>query len=82
MFERLPFRSQREALKEGGTLIAQRQVGDYTITLYTLDHVFVEVWTGKEAEVVSTFKKSAGAIAVLEPYLDEVDIQHLMSFLH
>ncbi len=81
MFERLPYRSQREALKKEGTLIARRQVNGYTILLYTLGHTFVEVWTGAEAEVVSTFKQTASAMAVLEPYADEVDIRQLISTL-
>lgn len=82
MFERLPYRSQREALKKDGTLIASRQVNGYTIFLYTLGHTFVEVWTGTEAEVVSTFKKSAAALAVLEPYAEEVDIRQLINTLY
>ncbi|EJF08141.1 MULTISPECIES: hypothetical protein [Pontibacter] len=81
MFERLPYRSQREALKKEGTLIARRQVNGYTILLYTLGHTFVEVWTGAEAEVVSTFKQTASAMAVLEPYADEIDIRQLISTL-
>lgn len=73
MFERLPYRSQREALKKEGTLIAQRQVNGYTILLYTIGHTFVEVWTGTEAEVVTTFKKSANVMAVLEPYIADME---------
>ncbi|SIT76847.1 hypothetical protein [Pontibacter indicus] len=73
MFERLPYRSQREALKKEGTLIAQRQVNGYTIRLYTIGHTFVEVWTGTEAEVVTTFKKSANVMAVLEPYIADME---------
>ena len=73
MFERLPYRSQREALKKEGTLIAQRQVNGYTILLYTIGHTFVEVWTGTEAEVVTTFKKTANVMAVLEPYIADME---------
>ena len=82
MFEKLPYRSQREALKKEGTLIARRQVNGYTILLYILEHTFVEVWTGTEAEVVSTFKKTADALAVLEPYANEVDIRQLIETLN
>lgn len=82
MFERLPYRSQREALKKEGTLIARRQVNGYTILLYVIGHTFVEVWTGTEAEVVSTFKKTADALAVLEPYANEVDIRQLIDTLY
>lgn len=82
MFERLPYWSQREALKKEGTLIARRHVKGYTILLYTLGHTFVEVWTGTEAEVVCNFKKTSDAMTVLEPYADEVDIQQLLNTLH
>ncbi|PKV62428.1 hypothetical protein [Pontibacter ramchanderi] len=82
MFERLPYRSQREALKKDGTLIARRQVNGYTILLYTWGHTFVEVWTGSEAEVVSTFRQTADALAVLEPYANEVDIRQLIETLN
>lgn len=74
MFERLPFRSQQEALHRGGTLIAQRTFNGCTVTLYTLGNTFVEVWISKEVEVVSTFKKTAHALAVLEAYVDNIDV--------
>ncbi len=82
MFERLPYRSQRETLKREGTLVASRMVNGYTISLYTLGHTFVEVWSGTEVEVVSTFKHSANAMAVLEPYTQQVDIDHLLRMLY
>lgn len=81
MFERLPFRSQREALKREGTLLASRRVNGYTISLYILGHTFVEVWSGAEAEVVSTFKHPTNAMAVLEPYTQQVDMEHLLRLL-
>jgi hypothetical protein len=78
MFERLPFRSQQEALHKGGTLIAQRKYNGHTVTLYTLGSIFVEVWRSSEAEVVSTFKRTADAMAVLEPYLDTIDVTGML----
>lgn len=73
MFEKLPFRSQQEALHKGGTLIAQRTFNGYTVSLYTLGNTFVERWAGKGMEVISTFKVPSNAMAVLEPYIDEME---------
>jgi hypothetical protein len=78
MFERLPLRSQAETLAKEGTILAQRQFKSWTVTLYTLNHVFVEVWTGQEAQVISTFRKSANALAVLEPYVEGLDVQRML----
>lgn len=80
MFERLPFRSQTEALAKDGTLIAQRRFKEWTVTLYTLNHTFVELWAGKEAVVISTFKKTANAADVLEPYVAHIDVKGMMEF--
>ncbi len=78
MFERLPLRSQAETLAKEGTLLGQRQFNSWTVTLYTLHNAFVEVWTGEEAQVISTFKKSANAMAVLEPYVEGLDVQGML----
>lgn len=78
MFERLPLRSQAETLAKEGTILAQRRFNHWTVTLYTLNNTFVELWTGEEAQVISTFKKSANAMAVLEPYLGEVDVREVL----
>jgi hypothetical protein len=77
-FERLPLRSQTETLARDGIVLAQRKHNDWVVTLYTLHNVFVERWTGKEAEVISTFKRSANAVAVLEPYIAEIDVQDFL----
>ncbi|WP_299754741.1 hypothetical protein [uncultured Pontibacter sp.] len=78
MFERLPLRSQAETLAKEGTLLAQRKFNSWTVKLYTLNNTFVELWTGEEAQVISTFKTSASAVAVLEPYLGEVDVREVL----
>lgn len=78
MFERLPLRSQAETLAKDGIILAQRRYNNWTVTLYTLNNAFVELWTGEEAQVISTFKKSANAMAVLEPYLGEVDVREVL----
>ncbi|MCX2740343.1 hypothetical protein [Pontibacter anaerobius] len=78
MFERLPLRSQAETLAKEGTILAQRQFNSWTVTLYTLNNKFVEVWTGEEAQVISTFKSLANPMTVLEPYLDGVNVEEVL----
>ena len=78
MFDRLPFRSQEEALAKGGTILAQRKHNGWTVTLYTLNNSFVELWAGETVQVYSTFKKSANVVAILEPYADEVDVRDVL----
>lgn len=78
MFERLPLRNQAEALAQDGTVVAKRTFNQWTVTLYSLNNFFVEVWAGDEAQVISTFKKSAKPVAVLEPYLDDIDVGEVL----
>lgn len=79
MFERLPFRSQAESLAKDGTILAQRNYNNWTVTLYTLQNSFVELWQGEHAQVISTFKASANAVAILDPYIDSIDVQDIVS---
>ena len=72
MFERLPFRSQEEAIAREGTLLAQRLHNGYTVSLYALKDSFVELWSGEELQVYSSFKKTANASAILEPYACDI----------
>ncbi len=78
MFERLPLRSQSEALAKDGTILAQRTYNNWTVTLYALGNGFVERWSGKEVEVFSSFKKSADAVAILDPYIDVIDVGEVL----
>ncbi len=78
MFERLPFRSQTESLEKDGTMLGQRTYNGWQVTLYSLNGLFVELWAGKEAQVISTFKKSASAVAVLDPYIEDIDLGSAM----
>lgn len=80
MFERLPFRSQTESLAKDGIILAQRNYNNWTVTLYTLHNSFVELWTGEQAQDISTFKASADMAAILEPYVDADDVQGFMEF--
>lgn len=80
LFERLPFRSQTESLAKEGIVLAQRKHNSWTVTLYSLDNAFVELWSGEKAQVISTFKKTASAVAILEPYINELHIEDSLDF--
>ncbi|TXK46472.1 hypothetical protein FVR03_10745 [Pontibacter qinzhouensis] len=79
MFERLPLRSQTESLAKDGIVLGRRQYKEWQVTLYSLNGVFVELWAGKAAQVISTFKKSANAVAVVDPYIEQVDFQDFLT---
>ncbi|MEJ8756996.1 hypothetical protein WG947_08320 [Pontibacter sp. H259] len=76
-FERLPFRSQTEAIAKHGTILAQRQHNKWQVTLYEYHNTFVELWSGEQVQVYSTFKSNANKVTIFEPYLDGVNVQHL-----
>ncbi|MER2996811.1 hypothetical protein [Pontibacter populi] len=77
MFERLPFRKQAEIIAKNGTLVAQRNYKQWMVTLYKVNNSFVELWSGDNMQVYSTFKQSANTVAIFDPYLDEVDFTDL-----
>ncbi|WP_235925609.1 hypothetical protein [Pontibacter burrus] len=77
MFERLPFRSQTEAIAKYGNILARRQHNKWQVTLYELHNTFVELWSGEQVQVYSTFKNSANKVAIFEPYLDAVNVSGL-----
>jgi hypothetical protein len=80
LFEKLPERSQIERLAKDGVIIAQRIYNGWTVTLYSLHGLFVEQWVGNSMQVFSTFKKSAKATSVLEPYLDDINLQEFIKY--
>ncbi|TPE46339.1 hypothetical protein [Pontibacter mangrovi] len=78
MFERLPFRSQAELIAKDGVVLAQRKYNGWTVTLYTLNGSFVELWAGEQVQMFGTFKRTANTLAILEPYADGVDLQEVL----
>ena len=81
LFHRLPVWSQVEVLTRKGNLLSQRYHKDYTISLYHLDYYFVEVWSRGGLRISTSFREDAKAIAILEPYLDNPEIQKLLEKL-
>ena len=80
MFQRLPSWSQVEVLSRTGTPLAQRQHLDWTITLYTFQHRFVDVWRRAGLEVVTSFQPRANTLAILEPYTDQMEVEDWLDF--
>jgi hypothetical protein len=77
VFERLPSWSQVAVLKATGTRLGQRQHQDWTITLYIWQHRFVEVWSRADLEVVTSFHHNARPLAILDPYMQQIDLAGL-----
>ncbi|GAB3816418.1 hypothetical protein [Pontibacter rugosus] len=80
MFQKLPLWHQEEVLVKHGTLLAQRTHKGWTVTLYALGNSFVERWTGKGAEVMASFAKTANVLEILEPYTDAINIQDYLEY--
>jgi hypothetical protein len=76
-FQRLPSWSQVAALKKTGTRLGQRQHQDWTITLYTWQGRFVEVWARPGLEVVTSFRPEAHPLAILDPFTHQIDVAAL-----
>ncbi|MCC9167297.1 hypothetical protein [Pontibacter harenae] len=79
MFQKLPIRSQVETLSKNGIILAQRRHKQWLITLYSLGNAYVELWAGKEVEVIGMFHSSAKPMEVLEPYIDKIDVDDLIN---
>jgi len=75
LFQGLPAWSQTEVLINKGTIVAQRQHQGWSITLYSLHNFFVERWVKNTIDITGTFHQSANILEILEPYLDNIQIQ-------
>jgi hypothetical protein len=78
MFEKLPAWSQVAVLAEKGTVLAHRRHKEWAITLYSLNNYFVERWVKQEWDIVGSFHKSASPLAILEPYMETIDLQRFL----
>ncbi|ARS34539.1 hypothetical protein [Pontibacter actiniarum] len=78
LFHRLPDWSKVEVLTKHGTALAQREQQDWTITLYSLQHNFYELWEKDGVEVISSFQATANPMAILHPYTEQIDIRNVI----
>ncbi len=80
MFERLPAWSQVDTLTKQGTQLAQREHNEWTVSLYSLHNRFVELWAKNGLFVTSTFQPDASPLDIVEPYLEHVNVKHLLKY--
>lgn len=78
LFERLPSWSQIDVLHKSGTLLARRNHLDWTITLYSFQHQFVEVWCRNGLELVTSFQAQVNSVAILEPYTEGLELEAML----
>ena len=74
MFNRLPTWSQVEVLAKQGTVVAQRHHKNWTITLFSMNEYFVELWANQQLEIIGSFHKTAKSLDILEPYMDYLEV--------
>lgn len=77
-FKQLPEWSQLDALQKEGIALGQREHKAWTVTLYSMQQHFVELWQKEGFYVITSFRQDAATYAVAEPYLDQVDLRHLL----
>ncbi|RDC64526.1 hypothetical protein [Adhaeribacter pallidiroseus] len=78
LFQQLPIRDQVELLARQGAAIAHRNHKGWSITLYAINNYFVEQWEKDGLAIVGTFKSSAKPVTILEPYLDNLQVQQFL----
>lgn len=70
----LPRRHQAELLARKGIFLAKRYHGESEVKLYAIEDYFVEVWARQGIEVISTFQKMTPPLAILESYVNDLDV--------
>ena len=74
LFNRLPSWSQVEVLTKKGTVMARRNHKEWSITLYSLNNYFVELWVKQDLEIVGSFHNSVNPLEILEPYMKDIQL--------
>jgi hypothetical protein len=75
LFHKLPVWTQVEVLAQKGNFIAQRKHKDYTISLYSLDNYFVEVWAKGKLRISTSFRETTKPLIIMDQYLDEISLE-------
>ena len=76
-FSKMPAWAQAEVLEREGTELARRLHNGWEVSLFSIDNYYVELWEKQELKITTTFRKSAKAIAVLEPYMESIEVQNI-----
>ncbi|WP_114783081.1 hypothetical protein [Botryobacter ruber] len=79
-FSKMPAWAQAEVLEREGTELARRLHKGWEVRLFSIDNYYVELWEKQELKITTTFRNSAKALAVLEPYLGGIAVQDLVGF--
>jgi len=74
LFRNLPSWAQLGVLQRQGSFLAQRQQKNWTVHLYSLHHVFYEVWQKDGIEIVTSFSPTSPALLILEPYMENIEV--------
>ncbi|MHA6248373.1 hypothetical protein ACXYMU_10580 [Pontibacter sp. CAU 1760] len=77
-FKQLPAWSQIDALQKEGIVLGQREHKAWTVTLYSMQQHFVELWQKEGLHVITSFRHDAATFSVAEPYLDQLDLRPLL----
>ena len=75
-FEFLPEAEQLDVIQEDGVYIGKRWRKNFSILLYQVNDFYVEVIYSKYRCYVSNIR-CFSSTDLLEPYLEQVDIEHL-----
>lgn len=75
LFRKLPTWSQAEVLAKRGTLLAERQHEEWSVLLYSFENYFVELWEKDYLKITTSFRKSASALDIVEPYMDGINVE-------
>jgi hypothetical protein len=77
-FNALSGDKQRKALLHKGVFVAHRETKEFSILLFQLDIFYVEIFFLKESDEI-VWIKSFTCTDELEPYLNQIDLSHLLN---
>ncbi|MGZ3838086.1 MAG: hypothetical protein ACXVMS_14455 [Flavisolibacter sp.] len=76
-YQLLTQNEQIELLYEHGVYIGKQKDGELTALLFGLESFYVEVYY-KKYRCLITKLHCFSSTALIEPYLDQIDVEHLM----
>lgn len=79
-FFHLPRARQMDVLYQEGIYLAKRKDAGFTLVLYQLDSYYVEVRYRKYRKVIESLR-CFHKLDLLEPYLEQIDVEELIRFV-
>ena len=77
-FSALPANEQTRLLYKAGTYIGKRKLAATTIVLYQLEGFYAEIFVLEYRRVIGIISSFVGTERI-EPYLLQIDVEHLVS---